>query len=370
VRILYFSRDYSTHDRRFLAAIADGGHDVYYLRLENSSRSLERRPLPVGVQAVDWAGGRPRARIQDYPRLLLSLRKVLQRVQPDLVHAGPVQSAALLAALSGFQPLVTMSWGSDMLLESSRNSYMRWATAYVLRRSTLLLADCMAVRDRALEFGFPISRIMVFPWGVDLDHFSPNQDDGILRRSVGWGQEFVVLHTRSWEPLYGVDLLARAFISAAEHRQDIKLLMLGNGSMAGELRRAFSDARLEDRVVFPGQVGYDELPSYYHSADLYVSASHSDGSSVSLLEAMACGLPAVVSDIPGNQEWVVPGENGWHFPDGDARALSRRLLDVAARRSQLAAMGRTARHTAELRADWHRHKDTLFAAYEMALARS
>ena len=365
MRILYFSRDYTPHDHRFLTAIVENGYEVFHLRLEHSSRTLESRPLPAGVQPVTWAGGRSRARILDFPRLLLSLKRVLRRIQPDLIHAGPVQSAALLAALSGFRPLVTMSWGSDMLLDSSRNSFFRWATGFVLRRSSLFLADCLAVRDRAVEFGFPTDRIVVFPWGVDLDHFSPGTS-GPVRSGAGWGADFVLLHSRSWEPVYGVDIFVRAFASAAGQRPGLKLFMLGGGSMETELHRMFAGNGVADRVVFPGQIGYDDLPSYYRSADLYVSASRSDGSSISLLEAMASGLPALVSDIPANREWVAAGENGWRFPDGDAEALSHALLNAYDHRAQLSGMGRAARRTAEMRADWDQNVNTLLAAYEMA----
>ncbi len=62
------------------------------------------------------------------------------------------------------------------------------------------------------------------------------------------------------------------------------------------------------------------------AADLYMSASHTDGSSVSLMEAMACGLPCAVSSIAGNQEWVQTGEQGWVFPDGDAEKLAEIML--------------------------------------------
>ena len=61
-------------------------------------------------------------------------------------------------------------------------------------------------------------------------------------------------------------------------------------------------------------------------ADLYISPSHVDGSSVSLMEALACGLPCLVSDIPANQEWVREGENGWLFPDGDDERLAGKIL--------------------------------------------
>jgi glycosyltransferase involved in cell wall biosynthesis len=82
------------------------------------------------------------------------------------------------------------------------------------------------------------------------------------------------------------------------------------------------------------------------------------------MEALACGLPALVSDIPANKEWVAEGENGWLFPDGDARALAEKILAVVAGREKLPEIGRAARRSAEARADWSKNARKLFGAYE------
>src|SRR5204863_3303946 len=108
----------------------------------------------------------------------------------------------------------------------------------------------------------------------------------------------------------------------------------------------------------------------FTAADIYVSASHIDGSSVTLLEAMASGLPAITSDIPGNAEWVEPGTSGVMFPDGDASALAQALTDLAPDSERMAAMGRRGRAIVEARADWARNRSRLFAAYDLARARS
>jgi glycosyltransferase involved in cell wall biosynthesis len=147
--------------------------------------------------------------------------------------------------------------------------------------------------------------------------------------------------------------------------------MLGNGSQAGLLRRILATGGLNNtsdypRLLFPGQIGYEDLPRYYRSADLYISASHSDGTSISLLEAMACGCPVLVSDIPGNREWVQPGENGWLFPDGDAQALGQAIIQAVEQRGRLPEMGKAARKTAELRADWKLNFPQLERAFEIA----
>src|SRR5512138_3089910 len=135
MRILYFSRDYSTHDHRFLAALAKSEHEVMYLRLERSARQVEDRPVPDAIRQVPWVGGGRAFRWSDVPRLVGDLRRVIRETHPDLIHSGPVQSCAFLAALTGFRPLLTMSWGFDLMQDAERNAWWRWATRYTLRRS-------------------------------------------------------------------------------------------------------------------------------------------------------------------------------------------------------------------------------------------
>jgi glycosyltransferase involved in cell wall biosynthesis len=358
-RILYFSRDYTTHDRRFLAALANSEHEVFFLQLERRGHVLEDRPLPAGIEQVHWAGGSGPAGLLDGPRLLVSLRRVLSDLRPDLVHAGPLQRSAFLVALAGFKPLVSMSWGYDLIHDARRNALWSWATRFTLQRSALMVGDCDTIRRLAISYGMPDERILTFPWGVDLQHFSPAP-----ARSHG---AFTLLSTRGWEPIYGIDVIARAFVQAAHQLPELRLVMLGNGSLAGYLRQTFQQGGVAEQVSFPGQVGLADLPRHYHLADLYVSASHSDGTSISLLEAMACGRPVLVSDIPGNREWVNSGENGWCFQDGNADSLAEGILRAVQYRSQIPAMGQAARRIAEQRADWDKNFPLLLQGYQLAL---
>ncbi len=370
MKILYFSRDYTTHDRRFLTELAKTEHQVYYLRLEQRGHALENQPLPEAVQAVKWAGGRHPARVIQYPQLLASLRQVVRKVQPDLIQAGPIQSCALLAVMSGFHPLVSTSWGSDLLLDADRNDWTRWATRFVMNHSDSLIGDCDPVRQKAVEYGMDNERIVTFPWGIDLNHFQPCQfpPEG--------NHAFTLLSTRSWEPVYGVEVIGRAFAKATRlvkrdaslgSQIDLRLIMLGNGSQAGRLREIFTQEGILNAVNFPGQISQSELPKLYCQADLYLAASYSDGTSISLLEAMACGKPVLVSDIPGNREWVTPEKNGWLFPAGDEDALARGILAAVQQRKRLLEMGQAARSLAEQRADWQENFKCLLDAYQVAV---
>lgn len=361
MKILYFSRDYTVHDHRFLSALARTPHEIYFLRLERGKSAQEERSIPDGIQTVSWAGGNGPARWQDAGWFLMSLGQVIAEVQPDLVHAGPIQRSALLVALMGFRPLVSMSWGYDLIFDARRNAAWRWATRYTLKHSAVMVGDCGAIRQLAISYGMPDEQIITFPWGIDLDHYRP-----AARQQTS--NEFTILSTRGWEPIYGVDIIARAFVQAARQMPELRLVMLGSGSQAALLQKIFSEAGMLDKVQFPGLVGYSDLPSYYQSADLYVSASHSDGTSISLLESLACGIPALVSDIPGNREWVEPGVQGWWFPDGDVQALSQAFIQAAASQDHLPEMGSAARSLAESRADWNKNFPHLLDAYELAVS--
>jgi glycosyltransferase involved in cell wall biosynthesis len=373
VRVLYFTRDYSPHDHRFLTSLDESGHEVHFMRLERQGHRLEDRALPPSIHQVAWRGGQAPFRWRDLPGMMVSLRKVLHAVRPDVLHAGPVQTSAFLAALSGFRPLVSMSWGSDLLKDADRSGVMRWITRYALRSSTVMVGDCAAVRDKAMLFGMPRERIFTFPWGIDLTRFSPGKEDA-FRARLGWQNCFVLLSLRSWEPVYGIDVMLRGFARAYQQmREDgiadppLRLLMLGGGSQAGLVHQIIQQHELQNVVYLGGHISQQSLPGMYRAADLYLSASHSDGSSVSLMEALGSGLPCLVTDIPSNREWVTPGQEGWLFADNDAAALAAFIVQAVKQPAVLEEMRLAVRSRAEERADWEKNFQVLLSAYERAV---
>jgi glycosyltransferase involved in cell wall biosynthesis len=298
---------------------------------------------------------------------VLGLRRVIKQVQPDLIHAGPIQTCAFIAALTGFRPLLTMSWGYDLMQDVHKNRWIERITKYVLRSSTFFTSDAQVTRDKAVAYGMNPERAITFPWGVNLDRFTPKDwlptNDGKLITD----HSFTIFCNRSWEPLYGIDVLAWAFVRAAQSRPGLSLMLLGGGSQGARIRQILLNGGVLERVTFGGQVSQAELPRWYHWADVYISPSHVDGSSVSLMEALACGLPCLVSDIPGNREWVTEGHNGWLFPDGDAEALATKILQAMDQRGKLPEIGRAARALAEERADWKKNSGILMQVYDRAL---
>lgn len=361
MRVLYCSQDYCPHDHRFLKALAETDYEVYWLRLEDRQRALEVRDLPEKIQVVSWRKKNTPVHWWQYPDLRKRFQTTIRTLHPDLVHAGPIQPVSILPAMMDYHPLVSMSWGFDMLQDADRNALWRQATRHVLEKTDWLFCDCQTVKEKAIRSGFQAEKVIVFPWGVDLELFKPEGET----RDLHHGLTF--LSTRSWEPRYGIDIVLKGFAAALQKRKDLKLIMLSSGSQAEWVRAFIRDHQLEQNIELRGQINNDELISIYHQADVYLSASHVDGSSVALMEALASGTPALVSDIPSNLEWVQDGEQGWTFQDNNADDLTCKVLEIGDHQSDLVRMSYNARKTAEEKADWNKNKAIMLSAYQMIL---
>jgi len=365
VRILYLTDNNSVHNRRFLEKLVFAGHEVWFWNL-TSTKPLENS-LPDGVQAILSAkkvdsGGSP----EQYRELLPKLQSVLREVQPALIHAGPIQTGGYLAALADFHPFVLMSWGSDLLMQAERNLEWRKATECALQKADAFFCDCETVRRATNRYRvFSESQVVQFPWGVKRGMFSPEGSLPPHELFTPKDGTTTFIHTRSFDPLYGTDILLEAFLKARSANRSLHLLLLGSGSQAQSVRM-FVDARnLGEAVSLVGPQPFDELPKWFRAADAYVSCAKSDGTSISLLEAMATGLPVVVTDIPSNREWVTEPENGWVAPVGSPGMVAAKMLRVAKLTAQerKAISERNQQVVAE-RADWDKNFPRLLEVYE------
>ena len=370
MRIIYFSKSYTPHDHRFLFSLSKTEHEIFFLQLETTKRQIEDRPVPENVQRILWAGGQHEFRWRDIPRLTLDLRRVINKVQPDIIHAGPIQNCAFIATLSGFRPVLTMSWGYDLVMDADRSKWMQWVTRYTLKRSAFFTSDAVVTRDKAVAFGMDPEKTVIIPWGTDIEQFVPKKDESKKtaldnrKSKIGNPKSITLFCSRTWESIYGVDVLAKAFVKVASVDPNVNLVLLGGGSQGAKIRQILMSGGVMERVHFGGQIGQSDLPRWYHMSDIYISPSHVDGSSVTLMEALASGLPCLVSDIPGNKEWIQDGVNGWLFRDGDVDDLVEKILNTIKNRKSFKKIGEAARKTAEEKADWKRNFGKLLQVYE------
>jgi len=369
MRIIYFSKNYTPHDYRFLSSLSETEHEIYYLKLEANKRQIEDRSLPENIQQILWAGGQHEFRWRDVPRLSFDLRRLTKVIQPDLIHAGPIQNCAFIATLSGFRPILAMSWGYDLVMDADKSAWMRWVTRYTLKRSAFFVSDANVSRDKAIAFGMKPERTVIFPWGTDIEYFVPKQEARGKKTASPNRKSITLFCSRTWESIYGVDMLAKAFVKVGASDPNIDLILLGGGSQGAKIRQILMNGGVMERVHFGGHVAQADLPRWYHMADLYISPSHVDGSSVTLMEALASGLPCLVSDIAGNREWIEDGVNGWLFRDGDVDDLAEKILNAIKNHKSFKKISEAARRTAEQKADWKKNFGKLLEVYEKVLSR-
>jgi glycosyltransferase involved in cell wall biosynthesis len=174
-----------------------------------------------------------------------------------------------------------------------------------------------------------------------------------LRSELGWLDKKIVLSTRRHVERCGVEYLIRAVPQILKRDANARFLIVGDGPLLDYHKSLARRLGVEEEVRFLDWVPNDRLPKILSAADVYVSTSFSDGTSASLLEAMACGLTPVVTKIPGNEEWVSEGENGHLVPPGDSEELARGILTVLLDDELRSRMGRANLIITKERADWN-----------------
>jgi glycosyltransferase involved in cell wall biosynthesis len=208
------------------------------------------------------------------------------------------------------------------------------------------------------------AQIVQFPWGVDTARFHAGPDRLQLHTRPGWEDSKIVICTRSWEPNYGVLHLLAAFRLARLEMPRLRLVLLGSGSQRGAIEGFVAEHGLADDVLMPGATPPEELPDYFRAADVYASCAYSDGSSLSLLEAMATGLPVLATDRASNREWIAGPQHGLVAGFGDAPAIAGAILQLASLPpGRKAAIAQANRAMIEEKADWKRNIQKLLAAY-------
>ena len=405
MRIIYLSHIMNIHDFRFLDKLVSNNHDVLLVAIDNNKISKEisniaglkhvliPKPLPrysfkffISPRSIILAIKHMIYRIieniaffNNYLNKRITLRhhefrllyyqnrlsKIIKTFKPDILHAGWVQLDGLVAELTGFKPILQMPWGSDILINPFKSEDYLDQTQFVIDGASHITCDCEQVKKTILDIAdFDKDKITVIPWGIDLELFNPKRLKPDIIDRLNWQDKRVIITTRTLSALYGIHFLIMALPSIIEKEPNVRLLIIGSGPQEEELKELVSGLELDDYVHFGGQVPNGQLAYYLNSAEIYISTSKSDGSSLSLLEAMACGLPLVVSDVPAICEWVQDGSNGYIVPRNKVKPISEKILILLKNKDTALKMGELNLNIANEKADWNKNFLKLEKIYE------
>jgi len=319
VKLCFVASAASIHSYRWVKYFACHGYDVDWISFAPPAFP----PIPY-VRFHALGAGRVDRRRPD--RVLvgaLATRRLIRRLEPDLVHGHSVGASGVVAALAGARPLVVTAWGSDVLLA---RGLVRVAARMVLRRAALVTCDARHMERAIAALGVDPSRIAIVYFGTDTHRFRPApKDEALVRRLDVHGMP-VVVSVRALRPLYDVASLVKAIPWVLKEVPNATFLVAGEGPEASGLRELAASLGVARRTRFVGAIPNDQLANWLNLADVYVSTALSDaGLAASTAEAMACELAVVVTDSGENRLWVADGVNGFVVPCHDPRALGERI---------------------------------------------
>jgi glycosyltransferase involved in cell wall biosynthesis len=287
--VIYASASNGVHDRRWVEALRACGFEVTVLSASGDLRASVAAFQPLSAPVL----------------------------------AGPLTSVTKsLVGLS--RPVIGLSWGYD--LQQGHSQAVPLEAMAWLSGLDGLVVDSPVTRDLAIALGLGPERVVLIPWGVDLELFTP---DGPAVSAAAHGFAHgsqVVLSLRTHDTIYRTSDVIEAFARAALADPALMLVLGGDGPLTPAHRARVDELGLAPRVRFIGRVDESELPALLRGADLYVTASETDGTSVTLLQAMACGVSVIASRNPGNATWVREGETGQLFDVGDVKELAALMV--------------------------------------------
>jgi glycosyltransferase involved in cell wall biosynthesis len=344
----------SPHTHRWATAYAQRGHETHVV-------SIRAGDIPgVTVHRVGFGGGGRLMALLSYLRLLFSARRLLRRLDPDLVHAHYSVTHGVIASLSGRRPILLTLWGSDILRgDRAVGPFGRLLNRFALRRADAVTSASEFMAGVAAEIGK--RPVEVVPFGVDVERFRPV--DG----AEGGG--LVVGQAKHLEDRYGTDVLVDAVAIAASEIPGLRLILAGEGSRREALEARVARTGLGDRVAFLGALPHDDMPGFMGSLDVLVNASRSESFGVAVLEGSASGLPVVVTRVGGAPETVIDGETGILVPPEDPAALASALVALATDRTRRRAMGEAGRRWVVEQFSWDRSVDAMISIADRLVAR-
>lgn len=314
----------SIHTRRWLGFFAERGHHVHLILASDRPFEAELDPRIT----VHPFPSQPRRFIRGTGVLAARrrLRAILAATNTDVLHAHYLTGYGWLARLSGFQPYVVTVWGSDVFLTPRRSLSARVWARVSLRGANIVTADSAELARGAVSLGARPDRTRIIQFGVDTDRFTPGDPSPGLRERLGVEGRRVVFAPRSIAPLYRTTTA----IDALDKLPGDVVLVLTSANAEPDYLRSVKDLVVErglsDRVRIVPPITHDDMVDFYRLGDVVLSIPETDGTPVSILEAMACGRPIVATNLPSVREWLSGTDGSSLVAIGDPHATAAALV--------------------------------------------
>jgi L-malate glycosyltransferase len=311
------------HVVRWCNALQSRGIDLHLITIH---RPDGKNPLHPGVIVHVL----PHHRGLGYLTGISSLRRLISRLRPDIINTHYAEGYGTMARLARIHPNILSVYGHDVFEAPYRNAWYRRIITDNLRQADHIASTSHVMKSQVFRL-VPSAEVSVTPFGVDTRVFTPKES---AKKS-----SFVIGTVKKLDYKYGVDTLIRGFAIMRERcpGQDLRLEITGNGPRKDDLIQLTESLQITPYVTFFPAVPHAQVPDQLHRLDLYVAASRSHGESfgVAIIEAMACGIPVVVSTVGGLPEVTQNGRFGQLVPPENPEALATALCEQYAESAEM-----------------------------------
>ena len=343
VKILFLAHSRSPHTQKWVRHFVRRGDEVHVASLvddeiEGAMIHPFRRPTKTKL---------------DYFFNIGSVRRLAKELKPDILHAHYATSYGFLGAKTDFHPFLISVWGSDVL-SFPKSFFKRKWVEFVLSKADGITATGKYLAKATEHLLTNDEKLTLTPFGVNLEAFQPQ-----TRKE----REAVVIGaTKSLEPVYGLEYLIRAF--AKLQNIGLRLLLVGDGSLRPKLERLTAELKIAERVEFTGPVAPLKIPAYLQRMDILVNPSLQESFGVSVLEAQACEIPVIASNVGGLPEVVQDGLTGFLVPPKDVNAIVAKIELLASDKNLRRRMGKAGREFVRKNYDWTENAKIMERLYD------
>jgi len=344
--ILFIADGRSMHTQRWVEYFARQGHEVHIITYDPLGHPIEgviEHVIPSWGKSI-YASFWPRQ---------VAINRIVRKIKPDLVHAHFITKYGFHLPFLGKYPKIITAWGDDVLILPRSSRILRFFTRHALRSADLIYGVSHDIRNHIIhDFAIPEGKVHYLPFGVDTDLFCP----GTSRHLEG-KNDIILFSNRRFYPVYDVSTLVSGFAKACARDSRLRLVLKMDGPDEEKIQMLVQTLDISDRVIFKKKtsytnLAYNEVPDDYRHVDIYITTSLSDGTPVSLLEAMASGLPCIATAVGGIPEWIEDMKNGILINPGSADETARAILDLASDPGLRLRLGSAARETILANGQW------------------
>ena len=259
----------------------------------------------------------------------------------SVVISGPLDTVSANLGREGFAH-IGISFATDVMVSAAQGPGALSRLRNVVASLDVVVTDNYATENALIAVGANPDNILRIPWGPD----APPQPASTTRSERGWPEDRqIVLHPRSLEPHYDPGVFVDALALVAKRLPDVLAVLVEVGSLVEDIKARIAGAGLGAHFHFEPLREPREFRAMMACADVVVVTPRTDGTSVTVMDAMAQGVPVVSSLTAGSAEWVVEGITGWTFPVGSASSLAdameRALLAEESHRALIIEQAKT-----------------------------